>query len=229
MKKLTYVIVSTIMLLLLMSCGEVRDVSLDTDETELPYIYSDDSIEYTIPLPEHIPGTIRLFENPQEEFFVAKGSFPEFRVVWYIMEDYVINLVPYEDWVVFRDTVLTANDNNNTMPLVAFIQYFNISREEMEYAIMRLSETRMELINTISKLLLEEQQLIEMAIAHTEVEVFPEIMERFENREELAFGEFSIWIRYDPIADPMHEVNEIPNLDIIFTFDNDIINRFYRR
>ena len=35
--------------------------------------------------------------------------------------------------------------------------------------------------------------------------------------------------RHDPFADLLHEVHEIPNLDINFTFDDDIINWYFRR
>ena len=35
--------------------------------------------------------------------------------------------------------------------------------------------------------------------------------------------------QHDPYADLNHEVHELPNLDVIFTFDNEIINWYYRR
>ena len=81
---------------------------------------------------------------------------------FYQIDGHIINLVSHKEWIEFRDTILVGVADTDTMPLVRFIQHFNISREMLESAV-----------------------------------------------------------------EQMHESDRLPNLDIIFTFDNEIVNLYY--
>ena len=155
------------------------------------------SIEYGRPenWPSHIqdfvPGSIRLFDN---DYFSSISPNPERRIIFYKIDGRIIDLVPREEWVEFRDTVFYVEQNLDTMDLVRFIQYFDIDREILEMVIQQMFESKVEMVKELSN------------IAN-------------------ANGRQT----YDPFSDLDHEVNELPNLDIIFTFDDEIINWFYRR
>jgi len=168
-------------------------------------------------LQDYVPGSIRLIEC-LESFFVGPSENFQQRAIFYQIDGFIIDLVSHEEWVVFQEAILVRG-NFDVMPLVQFIQHFDISRETMEVAIAQLSEARASVINMHKEMMLEAQleaqAFEEMTLGHSEI-VHDE-------------RDYTSWPWYDPWADPMHEINEIPNLDIIFTFDNDIINWFYRR
>ena len=168
---------------------------------------------------EYIPGSIRLFENPLDVFHGQSEILPQRRQAFYFLDGAIINLVPHEEWVAFRDTIPTLEEGLDTMPLVLFIQHFNISRETLEAALMQMSEARTEVAEYLTQVMQEEQARVEMMETHSEVNTTSSRLDR----------DLTSWPWYDPFADLTHEVNELPNLDIIFTFDNELINWFYRR
>ena len=193
-------------------------------------------------IPEHIPGSIRLLECPHE-FFVGRETLPEKRVIYYVIDGFITDLVSHEELLEFQSTVLASAESLNTMSLVLFIQHFNISRDEMESAVMRMYEARSGLIQAVTDMMQKEQAKIIMEIHHTEVTVDSNVLKMYNLYMELKMNHSEAtlnsnrqidrnllgWPWYSPYADPMHEINELPNLDIIFTFDNDIINWYYRR
>jgi hypothetical protein len=168
-------------------------------------------------LQDFIPGSVRLFENPQDVFGGSSERIPQRRQVFYLIDGFILDLVSHEEVEDFRLTILSRD--SDVMPLVQFIQHFNISREVMESALMQMYEARMGIIDFTTQIMLEAQAMEKMMENSTEVDTGSNM----ENRD------YTSWPWYDHWADPMHEVNELPNLDIIFTFDNEIINWFYRR
>jgi len=107
------------------------------------------------------------------------------RTAFYKIDGYIIDLVKYEEWVYFRDYILTYIDNTYIMPLVKFIQHFGLSRYEVENAFDRLNSSRQVAINALTQ-------------GHNAAYFINDFM-------------------------------ELPNLDIIFTFDNEIISAYYGR
>ena len=165
-------------------------------------------------LQDYIPGSISLFCELTEVF---NGQSERVRrETFYLIDGFIIDLVPHDEWVVFRDTILRRGDD--TMPLLQFIKHFNISREVMETALIQMNEARIGVIDYVTNMMKEEQLLEEMLIS-TEISSFANQSNR----------DMTSWPWYDPLADIMHEFHELPNLDVIFTFDNEIINWYYRR
>jgi len=115
---------------------------------------------------------------------------------FYQIDRFFIDLVPYEEWVLFRDTVLSSEVETGIMPLVAFVQYFDITRKMMEYAIMQIEASRLSTI----EYLMSNQDIVRYSSSYCVLLCFMK-------------SDFS----------------NIPNLDIIFTFNNTIIEMYYLR
>jgi len=131
-------------------------------------------------LPQHVPGSIRLrdADSLRADFYLPYT--PQLRAAFYMIpgcfEDLVQGRPGAIVWI--NENLLGTGDNDYPyiMPLLRFVQHFNISREEF------------------------------VAVAEGLREAY------------IALGH-----------DITDELFEIPNADIIFTFDNDIIRYFYRR
>ena len=184
-------------------------------EDEVPIVQETQILAYERPahwpedLQDYIPGTVHLFENPMDFFGGEWASVPQRRLVFYSIDGAFINLVTHEEWAAFRYAVPTPDDIPDTMPLVEFIQYFDLSMEQLLPVVDQMRETRQSLVENLTQTMLDDQ-----ARERADPDVEPDL---------------SSWPWYNPRADLNHEFNEIPNLDIIFTFDNDIINWYYRR
>ena len=157
-------------------------------------------------LEDHVPGSVRLFDDPLDVFW-GRGDIPQRRTVYYSIDGLILDLVPLNDFLEFHDKVLRPLFDGpiDVMPLKLFIQHFNISREELEVVIMQMYE------NSIG--------IAEFAA---------QISSDFEFQDN-GFGTLQRIYNPNPYADLNHEVHELPNLDVIFTFDNEIINWYYRR
>ena len=170
-------------------------------------------------LQDYIPGSVRLFENSQDVFVLNDGTLPKRRAVFYQIDGFIINLVPHEEWVLFRDSMLVGlGEEPETMPLLLFIQHFNISRDMLESALMQMHEASVEISNYLTQTMLEIKAEERLVVTEN-TSMYPSLQEH---------GIMDI-DRNDPFTDLLHEVHELPNLDIIFTFDNDIINWYFRR
>ena len=122
-------------------------------------------------------------------------NIPQRREAFYHICGHIINLITHEEWVVFRDTMLSVVDEFEVMPLIMFIQHFGITREEVESAFARADTLLQETINFLQYKISRGLQM---------------------------HDEFLIMLKGEPLY-------ELPNLDIIFTFDNDAINLYYSK
>ena len=208
--------------------------SMEEEQEMLTAEYKSDSLEQRDYLnlsarPRHWPrdiqdytiGSIRLYENPQDIFPDGQPEdAPLRRSVFYRIDGFIIDLVPQEDAMAFFNYTISNEREPATMPLVEFILYFDITREMMEFALMQMEVAGIGVADFVAELVQKEQAQAEIMMASPEVNMVM-IQENYRGLES------DPW--YDPFADLMHEVHELPNLDVIFTFDNEIINWYYRR
>ena len=120
-------------------------------------------------------------------------NIPQRRDAFYHICGHIINLVTHDEWVVFRDTVLSVVDEFEVMPLIMFIQHFGITREEVESAFERADALLQETISILQYKISRGMQV---------------------------YGEFLTMLKGEPLY-------ELPNLDVIFTFDYEAINLYY--
>ena len=125
-------------------------------------------------LPRYIPGSIILHPELHFESLIGAMYPMRFRAAFYYVCGEFMDLVGFDEASAFLQTV--GNESFEVMTLMRFVQHFNISREEFEAVVERLSAFH--------------------------------ILRGLDSNDE--------WY-------------ELPNADIIFTFDNDIIRYFYRR
>jgi|GEM_PF-2902128 len=137
------------------------------------------------------PSHATLGLNQSQESRVQSGL--QRREVYYQIDGFIINLVSHDKWVAFRDAVLTVEGGIETMPLVKFIQHFDITREMIESTFMKMDKAREKGIAYLTQNQAMRGLSEKCALAHK----------------------------------MMSEVRELPNLEIIFTFDNVAINLYY--
>ena len=129
-------------------------------------------------LPRHMPGSIILHPERLFSSLIDVSSPMQFRAVFYNISAEFMDLVPVDELGDWLDGI--GETYLDSMMLMRFVQYFNITREEFD----RVAD---------------------------ELRV---VLERMATRGTI------------DIAD---EFFELPNADIIFTFDNDIIRYYFRR
>ena len=163
-------------------------------------------------LQDYVPDSLRLFENVEDVTGGGSGFIPQRRYVFYHIDGFISDLVASEDFVASFDLIFPYDGEHEIMPLVNFIQHFNIPREAMESALLQMHEASVGLAEWVNESMVEAQSEL-MATQGTDQQT----------------RDLTEWPWYDPDADLFHEKNELPNLDIIYTFDNAIINWYYRR
>ena len=143
-----------------------------------PRIWPVNSTNWPEHLPQHVPGSIILHPEHAFEGMLELPGAMQFRAVFYGIPQEISRLVSVDAGIEWSEN--KEFDYWQTMRLMSFVEYFNISREDFDAAMDRLQE----------------------------------VHERFD-----AQG----------IRDINDEWSELPNADIIFTFDNDIARYFFRR
>lgn len=148
--------------------SEPTEPSSSSGETEPPKPVS---------LPEYIPGTIKLAARDAYTVWAPKDR--QYRASYYLLMGAFADIVrkdrpdEYAQWKNEMDGALMRGEWKDEMLLVNYIKHFNISRENMEWALQQ-------------------------------------------------------YIYYRTPLQLQTEFYEAPNLDIIYTFDNEIINHYYR-
>ena len=129
-------------------------------------------------LPMHIPGSIILHPELRHNNIVDSSAPMQFRVAFYLIPLEFARLVDVDEWREWTENI--GDDHAQTMLIMNFVEHFNISREDFDTVVSRMSEWH------------------ESMASDNTIRI---------NDEDF----------------------ELPNADIIFTFDNDIIRYFYRR
>jgi len=173
-------IINGYMMIPVRTVAEAADLEVYWDgSNNIVHIFEPFSVDYWPQhLPRHIPGSVTLMPDPENwllSYFPARLRFAYFATPLSIIR-LVENRDAVTEWFEYRDNKQEAGELVEGMPLMHFVQHFNIPREDFDAAVEELRRIR------------------------------------------TAAG-----------LDLSDELHELPNADIIFSFDNNIIRYFYRR
>ena len=155
---------------------QLEVISIELDTTTPPSSPESPGIAWPEDLPRHVPGSITLRPDGYLEAMFDLPFTLRHRAVFYSIPADIERMVDDPEASIWVDENILREADPTVMPLAAFIQRFNIQKED-----------------------------------------FVAVVE--EMRKNAIASGFDL---YD-------EDFELPNADIIFTFDNELISHFYRR